>query len=171
MLNKWERQLSYEDVFKELQESKIKYLVIGGIAVNLHGFQRTTGDIDIMLAMESENVLKFIKIAKKLNLAPRVPVKPEDFADPKKVENWKKYKNMKVFSFIDIDNPAISIDIMTENYIPFDESYKRRKNVKAWGITIPVVSIEDLIKLKKISGRPQDLADIEALEQFPRQKK
>ncbi|MFH1683770.1 MAG: hypothetical protein ABIA67_02675, partial [Candidatus Margulisiibacteriota bacterium] len=140
--------------------------VIGGIAVNLYGIQRATGDIDLMLAMDEKNLLKFVAITKKLGLTPKVPVKAESFAKIENLKKWRKEKNMKVFTFIHPDNPYIIIDIMTEDYIPFDEAYKKKKTTTAWGITLSVISIEDLIKLKKISGREIDLADIESLEKF-----
>lgn len=156
----------YQQIFQKLQEKEIRYLVIGGIAVNLHGVQRATADIDLMLAMEKENVLKFISLAKELGLKPRLPVKAEELANPEQLKKWKDEKNMKVFSFIDPDKPYICIDIMTKNDIPFEEAYKRKKIDEAWGIKISVASINDIIKLKQIAGREQDLADIEALNKF-----
>ena len=160
---------SYEDIFHKMHHKNIKYLLIGGVAVNLYGIQRATGDLDIILAMERENILNFVEITKELGLIPKAPVKPEDLADAKKLLEWQRTKNMLVFSFIHPDNPYICIDIITENYIPFDEAYKRKKIVTAWGINISVASIDDLIKLKKIAGRSQDLSDIEALEKYGKQ--
>ncbi|OGC08657.1 hypothetical protein A2230_05915 [candidate division WOR-1 bacterium RIFOXYA2_FULL_36_21] len=158
--------LYYEDIFREMDEENIKYLLIGGVAVNLHGIPRATGDIDMLIAMEKKNVQKFVEITKKLGLKPKIPVQASDLADSKKLKEWKKEKNMQVFSFIHPDNPYITIDIMTENYISFEQAYKRRKKTKAWGINVSVASIPDLIKLKEISGRTQDLADIEALKKY-----
>lgn len=156
----------YEAIFAKLQEKNIKYLIIGGIAVNLHGVQRATADIDLMLALEKKNILDFVAITKELGLVPKVPVKAEDLANASKLKKWKKEKNMKVFSFADPNRPYVTIDIMIENQIPFNSAYKRRKTVPAWGIKVEIASIPDLIKLKEISGREQDLSDIEALKKF-----
>lgn len=166
MIWKWGKGegISYENVFKKLHERRVKYLLIGGVAVNLHGIPRATGDLDMLLAMDQENVHKFVSIAKELGLIPKVPVKPEDLGDPQKVKEWKESKNMRVFSFMHPDNPYICIDIMTENYLPFEDAYNRKTTVNAWGVDVAVASIDDLIKLKKIAGRPQDLMDIELLE-------
>ncbi|MFA5098382.1 MAG: DUF6036 family nucleotidyltransferase [Candidatus Margulisiibacteriota bacterium] len=166
MKNKNHRELYYEDIIKKLNKKKIKYLLIGGIAVNLHGVQRATGDMDIMLAMDKSNLLKFVSAVEELGLEPKVPVDPRELADPVKVNEWKRKKNMKVFSFWDIDNPYIVIDVMTENYIAFERAYKRRKVIESWGVKVPIISMKDLIELKKIAGRPQDLADIEALKKY-----
>ena len=155
----------YPRIFKKLEEKK----VIGGIAINLHGIQRATSDIDLMLAMDKENILKFVSLTKELGLSPKVPVKAEELANAEKLKEWREEKNMKVFSFRDIDNPYISIDIMTKNYLSFEKAFKKRIITEAWGVTVNVASINDLIKLKEIAGRPIDLADIEALKEFGKQ--
>ena len=160
------RQLFYEDIFKALESSRVKYLVIGGVAVNLYGVQRATGDIDLLLAMEKDNIFKFIELSKKLGLVPKAPVKAEDLADPAKLKAWREEKNMRVFSFIHPDYSYVMIDIMTDNYISFEEAYKKRNILPAWGIHVSCVSLDDLIKLKEIAGREQDLADIDALRKY-----
>ena len=157
---------TYEVIFKKLREKNIQYMIIGGVAVNLYGVPRATGDIDLMLAMDKDNLLKFIEVARDVRLAPKAPVRPEELADPIKVKEWRDNKNMKVFSFIHPDNPYITVDIMTENYLPFAETYARKKLLKAWGTEVSVIGFEDLIKLKQISGRDQDLSDIEALKKY-----
>ena len=159
-------QLFYEDIFRKLGENQVKYLLIGGIAVNLYGVQRATGDIDLLLFMDHGNLLKFISIMKEAGLVPKLPVKAEDLADPTKIKTWREEKNLKAFSFIAPDNPYIVVDVMVEESLPFDDIFKRRNQIKAWGIELSVVSLADLIKLKEIAGRSQDLADVEALRKF-----
>jgi predicted nucleotidyltransferase len=160
------RQLFYEDVFKALESGGVKYLVIGGVAVNLYGVQRATGDIDLLLAMDNDNLLKFIAASKKLGLVPKAPVKAEELADPAKLKAWRENKNMRAFSFIHPVHSYIMIDIMTDNYLSFEEAYKKRTILPAWGIQVSCVALDDLIKLKEISGREQDLADINALRKY-----
>lgn len=156
----------YEQVFRKLNEKKVRYLVIGGVAVNLHGFSRVTADLDIMLDFKSENVMNFVETVKELGFKPRVPVKIEDFADPSKRESWIKEKNMKVFSVYNPFREIEHIDIMVEYYIDFDKAYRTRETVNAGDIKIPIVSIDDLIKLKKISKRQRDEIDIAALRKI-----
>ena len=98
----------FERIFRELANKKIKYLVIGGVAVNLHGFYRATGDLDIILFFNKTNLNKFITMAKALGLKPGVPVKIEELADVAKRQKWVKEKHMKVFSLY---NPADPIDL------------------------------------------------------------
>lgn len=156
----------YERVFKELQKKGIKYLVIGGIAVNIHGYSRATGDLDIMISFDKENLDGFIALLRELGFKPRIPVRLEELGDPEKVDKWKKEKHMKIFSVYNPANELENIDIMIENYIDFNAAYEKRERVTASNIEIPVISINDLIELKKIAGRKRDEIDILALQKI-----
>jgi len=156
----------YERVFRELHQRKIRYLVIGGIAVNIHGYPRATGDLDIMLSFEKGNIREFISLVKALGFKPKIPVEIDELADPEKIEMWKKEKHMKVFSVYNPQNELEHIDVMVENYINFDRAYENREVVTPRDIEIPVISIDDLIKLKKMAGRKRDEIDIVALQKI-----
>lgn len=156
----------YKELLIELEKNDIKYLVIGGIAVNLYGHPRVTKDLDLMISFEKENMDRFIKIVKSLKLKPRVPVEPEELADKSKREFWKNEKNMKVFSFYNPENDLEVVDIMIQDYIDFDSSYVRRENLYDGKMSIKVISIDDLIKLKQIANRPRDKDDIEVLKKI-----
>lgn len=156
----------FESIFRELEERGVKYLVIGGIAVNFHGYDRVTGDLDILVGFEKENLEKFVAAIKSLRWRPRLPVSLEAFAQPKNRESWKKQKGMKVFSIYNPKNEVEHIDVMTENYIDFKQAYQNKKLIFARGIQIPLASIPDLIQLKKIAGRDRDKVDIMALEKI-----
>ena len=156
----------FRKLFKELEERKIKYMAIGGIAVNLYGYDRNTGDIDIMISFDAENVRKFSEMAASMGLKPKVPVDLSELADPNKRELWKNEKNMKVFSLYDTNDDFIILDIMIQDYIDFDEAYKTRKVIKETGLEVSLISIDDLIKLKEIASRSRDIGDIEALKKI-----
>ena len=156
----------YEKIFRELENRGIRYLVIGGIAVNLHGFSRATGDLDIMLSFDRENIVKCINAFKALEFRPRIPVKIEELGDPVKLEMWKREKNMKVFSVYNPLNVMEQLDIMIENYIDFELAFKNREMVIAKNIEIPIISIDDLITLKEKAGRERDKIDIKALKKI-----
>jgi hypothetical protein len=150
----------FKKLFSFLSRASIKYMVAGGIAVNLYGIERATADVDIVLELERVNLLKFIKVAEKLGLRPKIPVKLEDFIDPEKRKTWRMDKGMMVFSLYDPKNPFFLIDIFTEIPFDFDAVYKQRKKIKFESIFIPVVPIKELIAMKEKSGRPQDRADV-----------
>ena len=156
----------YESVFRALDRGEVKYLVIGGIAVNIYGFYRATGDLDIMLSFDEHNLKKFIKTVKSLGFKPRIPVRIEEIGDPENLEKWKREKHMKVFSIYDPKKELEQIDILIEDYLDFDRAYESRKVVIARDISIPIISIDDLIELKKRAGRERDRIDIKALEKI-----
>lgn len=156
----------YEGIFRELDNRRIRYLVIGGIAVNIHGYGRATGDLDIMVSFANDNINNFIEFVNALGFKPKIPVKVEELSDPNKIAQWRVEKNLKVFSVYNPENELEQIDIMVENYIDFDIAYENREIIKAKDIEISLISIDDLIELKKIAGRKRDEMDIEALEKI-----
>src|SRR3989338_209407 len=117
----------FERLLKQLNTKKIRYLVIGGVAVNLHGFNRTTGDLDILISLDSVNIKKLIELIKSLKWKPRIPVKVEEFADIKMRKAWIKKKGMKVFYVYNPKKEFEHLDIMVENRINFESAYRNKK--------------------------------------------
>lgn len=155
----------YEEVFRELNKKKVRYLVVGGGAVVLHGVVRMTADIDLFVGFEEKNLLKFTEALTRLGYKPKIPVEASDFADAAKREKWKKEKGMLVFSFYHLKRFQDHIDVFVYEPIEFEKAYKEKEFMKAGLINIPVISIKYLKKMKEIAGRPQDLADIKALKE------
>ena len=156
----------FRRIIKELEKSKIKYLAIGGVAVNLYGYNRITNDLDIILSFEEENVEKFVKLMNDLGFKSKALADPKELAKSEIRELWKKEKNMKVFSFFNPNNEQEVVDVMIQDYINYDEALKNSKLMNDENISIPVVSIDDLIRLKEISGRGRDLADLKILRKL-----
>lgn len=153
----------YDDIFLKLQDRGVKFIVVGGVAVALHGALRMTADLDLMVALDRKNVLKFTDLMTERGYKPKAPVQPAEFANPKRRDDWKKNKNMKVFSWYHPERPEELLDVFIDEPIPFADAYRRRVPIRAGKTLIPVISIPDLITLKEGTGRPQDRADIEAL--------
>lgn len=153
----------YENIFDQLEKNKVDYLLVGGLAVALYGIPRTTGDIDLMVNMDRENLLKLIKTMEQLGFIPKIPVKAEDLADPQKRSDWINNKQMKVFSFYHPDNPYALVDIMIDSPLNYDELAKDKKQVSSRGKKIFLIPKKMLIKMKELAGREQDLSDIRAL--------
>jgi hypothetical protein len=78
---------------------------------------------------------------------------------------WRNERHMFVFRFKSPSRPAISIDVLIDEPVPFAAAYARRKVIQSAGgaVTIPVIGEEDLIAMKERVGRQQDLSDVEAL--------
>jgi hypothetical protein len=151
-------------VIKALNEHKIKYLIAGGLAVAAHGFLRFTADLDIILEMSQENLKSALTTFKLLGFKPRAPVNIESFSDPKKREEWVTEKHITVFSLWSGKFPTLEIDIFVNDPVGFDAAYKRAAYFEFQkGLKASFLSLDDLIKTKKIAGRYKDMDDIENL--------
>lgn len=155
---------SYEEFFELLNSNDVRYIVVGGLAVVLHGHPRMTADIDLVVDLNPSNALLAIRTLTSMGLRPRLPVDPEAFADVDQRSEWIEKRGMVVFNLTDPANPLRSVDLFVESPIPFDELWSRSVMIKLSSGSIRVASIEDLIAMKKTTGRSIDKADIEALE-------
>lgn len=162
--------LDYLGIFREFNEKKIGYLVVGGTAVNLHGIPRMTYDIDLILDMDNENIRKFLEIVKGWGFYPKVPVDIMDFAERKKREEWIKNKNMKAFNLTNPEWAISEIDIIIDSPVDYQEALNRAKYITIEKVNVPVIGMSDLIKMKKDTGRLQDKADIENLKRILKEK-
>ena len=139
------------DDFKEfiqcLNSNNVKYLLVGGWAVGMHGNPRATKDIDFLIAISEDNLEKL----QKTFLAFGAP--------PVDIERFKEKGYV-----IRIGSSPIQIDILNEaDGIDIDDCYLRKQTINVEGTDIFLISKEDLIKNKKASGRSMDIADIEKL--------
>ena len=161
----------FEPLFEALDRAQVRYVVVGGVAAVLHGFARLTADVDLVVDLSPPEARKAIGALVRLGLEPRAPVDPFDFADPTVRQAWIRHKGMQVFSLWDPTNPLRSVDLFVEHPIPFDELWERSDAIPLTSVTVRVASITDLIRLKQIAGRPQDLLDIDALRAIERHQR
>jgi len=140
----------FKELLQLLNSKKVEYLVVGGYAVALYGYPRATGDMDIWIAISKDNARKTVEALKEFGFnTPRL--KEELF--------FEKEKNIRM------GNPPLRIEILTSiDGVEFTECYGNKKTVTIDDIGINFISLEDLKKNKKASGRYQDLADLENLE-------
>jgi hypothetical protein len=157
-------ELDFQTIFKQLNGLGIDYLVVGGLAVNFHGVPRMTYDIDLMVLLEPENILKLVTKLTQWGYRPKVPIEPGDLADEMKRESWIHEKGMKALNFYSETLPIGEIDIIIDSPIPYERLKARAIKVELRDEMIPTVSIHDLIELKLRSGRKQDFADVEHLK-------
>lgn len=153
----------FEKIFKELNKEKIKYLVVGGVAVNLYGFARFTGDLDLLILLKEKNLDALDAVMKKFRYSERLPVSIKELHDEKKVKKWLREKNLKAFSFMPPKNNPLQIDIIIEESLKFEHFSKRKVFKSISGTRIPVISVYDLLAMKKKADRPKDQEDIVAL--------
>jgi len=157
----------YEEILKEFQKQKVKYIVVGGIAVNLLGSMRSTADLDILVEMSDGNLKKIVGILTKYGYHVKQPLDPMKIAEAKTREDWIKNKHMKAFNFYKEDELK-EVDIIIESPVSFKEAQKDTLTIRIDNLILPVISIDKLIKMKKKTGRTIDELDIEELKKIKR---
>ena len=160
----------FEPIFDALNRTGVRYVVVGGLATVLHGFARLTADVDLIVDLSPTEAAKAVDALVRLGLRPRAPVDPLGFADPLVRRRWIDEKQMQVFALVDPANPMRSVDLFVETPIPFDDLWARAEIISLTGVEIRIAAIPDLIRMKRLAGRPQDVIDIEALEDIMRRK-
>jgi len=164
-------KILYEEEFKALNRAGINYAVCGGAAVVFFGFSRLTIDLDLIVSLEKENLEKLYDVLMRLNYKPKVPIKKEDFVQKEKLEALGREKNMKVVSFYNMKDPMKVIDTGV-NLPNITEILKRKRDVKVNSdFKIPLILIDDLIKMKEDVGREQDLIDVAQLKKIKQYEK
>ena len=155
-----------ERILGALSGAGVRYLVVGGVAVVLHGHLRVTRDVDLVVELVPANVRTALKALSGLGFRPRAPVRMEDFADPEQRRGWVRDKNMRVFSLWNSKMPLTEVDLFVEEPLDFQAAWARAVQARIGSFSVPVAGLEDLIALKRVAGRPQDVADIDALERL-----
>lgn len=141
------------DFIGALNTSMVEYIVVGGFAVNIHGYQRSTGDVDIWVNQTEENYTK-LKSAFLLFKMPLFDMTLDNFMS----------KNFDVFSY---GRPPQAIDIITQlKGLIFDDALTASIYYKENNLNIRVLHKHHLLKAKKASGRAKDINDIESLEGY-----
>ena len=158
--------MDYLSLFKSLYEENIRYLICGGLALNLYGVPRMTADIDLLLDFEKENLKSFEKVLKSLNYEQLIPVPFSSLSKESVRKELKQKKNLVAFSFFNHDKGVMSVDILINMPTSFNEYWKRKKVRSAENIKLWLVDPNDLIEMKKRSNREQDKDDIVSLQKI-----
>ncbi len=138
------------DFVKDLLKHKVRFLLIGGHAVIYYGHVRLTKDIDFLVDGSDANVDCLIRAVDSFCL----------FTKPGEIK-----KISGPFRQIRINSMGLHVDLITTiQGMDFETVYDRRVNIYKDGVTVPIMSFDDLLESKKIAGRPQDAEDIRQLE-------
>jgi hypothetical protein len=162
---------SIEAVVGALNAARVRYLIVGGLAVNAHGFLRATRDLDLVIQLSPENLRIGLESLFATGYRLAIPVCVDDFADASKRETWRVEKGMIVLKLWSDDHRRTPIDIFV--YEPFDFDLEFEKSVLTElgnGESARIVALAALIQMKTEAGRDQDLVDIEELRRVERLK-
>jgi len=149
-----------KNVIGALDKYKVRYALVGGHAVALHGAVRGTVDIDIVIVFRKKSLEAAETALQELGLESRLPITAKEVYKYRK--EYIQNRNLTAWSFINPNNPLEIVGII----ITEDLNNIKTVNMKAFGINIKVSAISDLIAIKKKAGRPQDIEDIKALEKL-----
>lgn len=144
----------FREFLKLLKEHEVRYLLIGAYAVNYHGYVRSTGDMDIWIAIHPDNAKKMVNVLKAFGFD-HPDLNADLFLQEKKI--------------IRLGMPPVRLEITTSiSGVEFDECYRARIVDELDGVEVNLIDLENLKKNKKASGRPKDLVDFKKLTEIKR---
>ena len=140
----------FKEFIQSLNDNAVRYLLVGGYAVALHGYPRYTKDLDVWVDSTTENAARIIKALQQFGFG-SLDLKESDFTTPDQV--------------VQLGYPPNRIDMLTSlSGVEFSECYASRVVEEIDGVPVSFIDLENLKKNKKATGRHQDLADVENLE-------
>ena len=145
--------------------SKLKFALVGGYALALHGLVRATIDVDFVIKLTQNDFELAEKTLNRLGLQSRIPVRAQDLI--KMRNEYIEERNLIAWSFVDYKNPSRQVDIL----ITRDVSSMQVEKISVNGRKIPVASLKELLNMKEVAGRPQDLVDIQNIRAKLNEKK
>ena len=142
----------FTDFLNALNNNRVDYILVGGYSVIIHGYNRTTGDMDIWVRKTLDNYTKLVAAFQEF----KMPV-----FDMSEI-NFLNNQEMDVFSF---GRPPVSIDIMTAvKGVDFEESFSQAILAEVDEITVRVIHMNQLVQAKKAANRFKDLDDLDNLK-------
>ena len=140
----------FRDFIQALNEQQVEYVLVGGMAVILHGYVRSTGDMDIWVNKTKLNYQKLVKAYRQFGM-PLFDMTERAFLSDQ-YDVWS------------IGAPPVKIEVMTAvKGLNFNETFETAQVYEERGLRIRFINVDHLIKAKKASGRFRDLDDIEQL--------
>ncbi len=148
------------ELVEALRNARVRFAVAGGYAVALHGATRGTIDVDLVLALDRKQMRAAEKALLSLGLVSRLPVTADQVFDFR--EEYIANRNLIAWNFYHPNDPGKLVDIL----ITHDLRKLKTTQVRVGRSVIPILDIPSLIAVKKVANRPQDVADIRALERL-----
>jgi hypothetical protein len=147
------------ELFLALAQRDVEYVTIGGIAIQAHGGQRLTQDLDVAIAASSENLARLADALLDLDARILGPEGQRSASTPTALllassDQWH----------LITDHGPLDLITLPAHLGTFAELRARAHEVPLGELSIPIADREDLLKMKRAAGRPQDLADVRLLE-------
>jgi len=144
----------FREFLKLLIEHGIRFVVVGGYAVGIHGFPRYTGDMDVFVSIDAENAARLKRAFEQFGFGD-LGLAESDFLHPDSV--------------IEIGREPAKIQVLTGiDGVDFEDAYANRIDAELDDLRIPFLGFDDLLKNKRASARSKDLIDVDELERIRR---
>ncbi|NRA27643.1 MAG: hypothetical protein HRU10_10400 [Opitutales bacterium] len=159
---------SFHAITAALAKHKVRYIVVGGLAVIAHGYLRATRDADLVVELIPENIKSAFTALGEIGYRPIAPVTVEQFSDTQLRNTWHREKNMEVLQFWSKTYPDTPIDVFIQQPFDFQSEWDAAKCDLTGAHKIPIrfASIPTLIAMKQTADRPKDQIDVEYLRQI-----
>jgi predicted nucleotidyltransferase len=139
----------FTEFLKLLNAHRVEYMLVGGFAVSVHGYPRSTADMDIWVSRQRENAERLVACLRAFGFD-SPDLTPPIFEDPQRI--------------VRMGETPIRIDILSDiDGVKFEECKSRADSISVSGVVIPVISLADLKLNKRASGRAKDADDLENL--------
>jgi len=156
----------YLDLFAALNRHQVSYVLIGGLAVALHGVERNTMDVDVSVVVSPENMGRLAAAAKELKLQPMLPVPLGALEDIETLKRWHTERHLQAFALRSDQLAGVTLDVVLFPPVDPQDMVQRAQHLNIAGVQVALACIDDLIRLKQSAGRPIDLADIAHLKRL-----
>ncbi len=153
-------------VLDELRNKNIRYVLVGGLAVLLHGIDRLTAVIDLVVDLAPEQASRAVDALLGLGYRTQAPVDARQFADEAVRERWRKDSGMRVLSFWDPQHRRPTVDLFADYPMEFELLFRDSLLLPLAMTSVRVASIAHLIAIKRAAGRPKDLDDAARLAEL-----
>lgn len=142
----------FRDLLNCFNSSGVRYILLGGYAVNFHGHHRNTNDIDLWIAVSPDNAQRVSKALQSFGFSPNGAA-PDKFLEVGIINGFGR--------------EPLRVAILTApSGVEFDACWERRTEADLDGVRVPVISLEDLLANKIASARPKDIADVDELKRL-----
>jgi len=148
------------EVLARLAGADVSFVVVGGVAVVLHGHMRATKDLDLVIDLEPAAARRALDVFTQMGLRPTAPVSVYDFADAAIRQSWIADKNMTVFQLYDPNDARNSVDLFADVPMDFEGLWGRAVLVTLDGVEVRVASIPDRVALDDAPRWPDARDDL-----------
>lgn len=137
----------------------VEFVVVGGVAVQAHGYLRATGDLDIVPRPTLLNLSRLAEVLSELEATPVRAAARVDLTDPHLLGRLPMLPLLTRFGRLDL----LNLEHVAGAPASFDALSERALTIDLDGVLVPVAGLDDLVRMKRAAGRPHDLTDIAAL--------